>query len=459
MSTDWGKLLRLTAPALVGLATKGQHGAVLRGFMAEQERIEADRQQQQQAEEGRRTLGARTGLELLTRLQQETDPLRFEQLRGAITSQADALGVDPSLFASVPGPDGHAAKLQELTELLNGLRGYDLDALVEGGASLALKDGSRIPVADALRATRQYPIDGKGSPILPPAKADANASTDYGRFLARYAKERGKKVDDLTAAEELDARKTFNTVDDRTTSAAPSAGSFDAYLMQFAAERNKPVETLTTAERQRARKEWGQADDPARSATNALNALQSFQAEQTLAKAWTSAIAPVRTMAQQLTLMETGLNRFKAGDRNGGSQAVLVTFQKILDPSSVVRESEYARSPEGLSYLSRLQGFTDRLAKGGAGVPEADLAAMVETARQFVAGMQAYADSERLRIESNARAYRLNTQNIFGYMPGKATSGPPAAASSMPAATSAPTTSPGGGQRIGKYEVVSVSEK
>lgn len=217
MSTDWSKLIRLTAPALVGLATRGQHGAVLRGFMAEQDRIEQDRQRVQQETEGKRALGARTGLELLTRLQQETDPLRFEQLRGAITSQAEALGVDPGLFESVPGPDGHAAKLKELSTLLDGLKGYDLEALAEGGASLALQDGSRIPVADALRATRQYPTDRAGKPILPPAKADANASTDYGRFLARYAREKGKKVEDLTAAEELEARGQFNRSDDKPT--------------------------------------------------------------------------------------------------------------------------------------------------------------------------------------------------------------------------------------------------
>lgn len=454
MSTDWSKLIRLTAPALVGLAAKGQHGAVLRGFMAEQDRIEQDRQRVQQEMEGKRALGARTGLELLTRLQQETDPLRFEQLRGAITSQADALGVDPSLFEGVPGPDGHDAKLQELTTLLNGLKGYDLEALAEGGASLALKDGSRIPVADALRATRQYPTDKAGKPILPPAKADANASTDYGRFLARYAREKGKKVEDLTAAEELDARKTFNTVDDKST--AVSEGSFDAYLAQFAKERGKAVQSLTTAERRLARKEFGQADDPVRSASNALNALESFRAEQTLARAWTSAIAPVRTVEQQLNLMETGLQRFRAGDRNGGSQAVLITFQKILDPTSVVRESEYARSAEGVALMNRLQGYTERLAQGGAGVPDADLAAMVETARQFVAGMQAYAESERQRIESNARSYKLNTQNIFGYMPGNVTT-PFTPQTIRPERTTRPAAGATTGKTVGRFEIIKVN--
>lgn len=458
MKTDWNQLIRLTAPAIVGLATKGQHGAVLRGFLGEQDRIEQERQRQAQQDAHKRELGAKTSLELLASLQNETDPLRFEQMRGAIATHADALGVDPSMFDSLPGPDGHAQKLKELTDLLGGLRGYDLDQLAESGAALQMKDGSTIPVSDALRATRQYPIGKDGRPVLPPAKADANASTDYGRFLSRYAKGLGKKVDDLSPAEELDARKQFNTVDDKQ--ASQNAGTFDAYLSQFAKERGRPVDALTTAERRKARQEWGQADDPAKSATNALNTLQRFQSEQTLAKAWTTTIAPVRTVEQQLNLMETGLNRFKQGDKNGGSQAVLITFQKILDPSSVVRESEYARSAEGVAFMSRLQGFADKLASGGAGVPAADLEAMVQTARQFVDGMRSYAEGERQRIESNAKAYQLNPQNIFGYMPGKPTAPfTPSAIAPVTSRTGSQTTPvppSSSGQKVGRFEVVKV---
>lgn len=221
MKTDWGKLIRMTAPALVGLATKGQHAAVLRGYMDEQDRIDADRQRQAQAARTKQEMGAKTSLELLNALQNEADPLRFEQLRGAIASHADALGVDASMFDSLPGPDGHVQKLKELTDLLGGLKGYDLDQLAESGASLRMKDGSTIPVADALRATRTRPEDASGKMIPPPQRADVNASTDYGRFLSRYARERNKTVESLTAAEELDARKQFNTVDDKSPTVDP----------------------------------------------------------------------------------------------------------------------------------------------------------------------------------------------------------------------------------------------
>jgi hypothetical protein len=47
-------------------------------------------------------------------------------------------------------------------------------------------------------------------------------------------------------------------------------------------------------------------------------------------------------------------------------QTILVTFQKILDPTSVVRESEYARSATGVSALRRIEGAIQNFIKGGA---------------------------------------------------------------------------------------------
>ena len=47
-------------------------------------------------------------------------------------------------------------------------------------------------------------------------------------------------------------------------------------------------------------------------------------------------------------------------------QTILVTFQKILDPTSVVRESEYARSAAGVSALRRIEGAIQNFIKGGA---------------------------------------------------------------------------------------------
>lgn len=145
-----------------------------------------------------------------------------------------------------------------------------------------------------------------------------------------------------------------------------------------------------------------------------LSTAQKFQALTDLQNAWRKAEAPQREMERQYGLMTTGLKRFREGDKVGGSQAVLVTFQKILDPSSVVRESEYARSSSGLALMDRIQGYYDRLKEGGAGVPDEELAAMVETARQFTEGMKNWNDLERERITGTANDFGLNPERVFG---------------------------------------------
>ncbi len=145
-----------------------------------------------------------------------------------------------------------------------------------------------------------------------------------------------------------------------------------------------------------------------------LSTQQRYQAISGLQADWRKVEAPHREMERQIQLMQTGMNRFRQGDKIGGAQAVLVTFQKILDPTSVVRESEYARSPEGLSLMGRIEGYMGRLREGGAGIPDAELGGMLETARQFLAGMQGFNDAERKRITATAKEFGLDPNLILG---------------------------------------------
>jgi hypothetical protein len=195
-----------------------------------------------------------------------------------------------------------------------------------------------------------------------------------------------------------------------------AAGSFEEY-----SDPKTPGERKAQIERDR--KAYMQADDRAPRVTvntgdsGGLNPNQQALMTERLAKGWADATSSTREVRRQLGLMETGLQRFRSGDKNGGSQAVLVTFQKILDPTSVVRESEYARSAEGISMLGRIQGFADKLQSGGAGVPDAELAAMVETARQMSAQMGAYSSAQRSRLEAMGKKYQIDPVLIFGVEP------------------------------------------
>lgn len=140
---------------------------------------------------------------------------------------------------------------------------------------------------------------------------------------------------------------------------------------------------------------------------------------------WDKANSTVNELKRQRDLMQTGLAAARKGDMAAGSQAVLVTFQKILDPTSVVRESEYARSAAGQALLARIQGAAERLAQGGAGIPVTELEAFAALADQFV--QQATTNQSlqmiRGRIGTTADRYRIPHDVIFGVEP----QAPPAA--------------------------------
>jgi hypothetical protein len=132
-----------------------------------------------------------------------------------------------------------------------------------------------------------------------------------------------------------------------------------------------------------------------------------------LAAQWKAAAAPGRALQRQVDNMDLGLAAARRGDMAAGAQAVLVTFQKILDPESVVRESEYARSAEGQALMSRMQGALEKLQKGGAGVPVADLEKFAELARGMARAQQGRAEGTRKRIKKVAERYKIPTETIF----------------------------------------------
>lgn len=150
------------------------------------------------------------------------------------------------------------------------------------------------------------------------------------------------------------------------------------------------------------------------------------------------ATGSARELRRQQGLMEQGLTAAKAGNLNAGSQAVLVTFQKILDPNSVVRESEYARSTEGLGVLQRMQGILPRLQQGGPGVPVAELEQFAALARQMVDGVNAAADEQARGVRDIASAYGLDPDLVAPLSQGAApTAAPGQAPAAAPAARSA----------------------
>lgn len=126
-----------------------------------------------------------------------------------------------------------------------------------------------------------------------------------------------------------------------------------------------------------------------------LTPTQLFDRELKLAKDFEGYAKDSREATRQIGIIRQAYNKAQQDMENGASinaasQGVLVAFQKLLDPTSVVRESEYSRSASGLSLLSQIEGKYAQLTQGGAGVSAKDLKEFVELGELW---LQGYEDS------------------------------------------------------------------
>lgn len=148
----------------------------------------------------------------------------------------------------------------------------------------------------------------------------------------------------------------------------------------------------------------------AKASTLGLTPYQQFTATQSISKDTQARTENAREMARQAELIQNSYNNIVNGkDRSLNTQAMIVSFNKILDPTSVVRESEYDRTAAGQALISRLQGKVENILIGGAGVTEATLKEASDIAKQYLTGARATI------VAQNQRAIKMATQ--FGLNP------------------------------------------
>lgn len=421
--------LPMIASALIGGKDPRAMAEGLAAFMqgrelrrAERESLEdrTRRRQQEQAEFYSRAIAAAQAFD---------DPIAFEQWKDAIAPVAQVHGIDPAVFTFTDKKLADRTK-KEAGDLLATLDRQHPD----GNYTLDWKDPKtatvrRITRAELARLAAAATFDAQGQPLAPAFRA----TTPDEMKIAAYARIHGKRVEDLTPAEIAEA-----TGIGKTPAGAPNSPMEAEIADALEAEKARLGRPLTPQERSRVRtaaaaafqKAVGTADDRPRPL--GPSDYQQFGMGERLATAWTKANASVKEMDRQLRIMQTGLQRFRRGDKNGGSQAVLVTFQKILDPTSVVRESEYARTTDGQALLDRIEGYMTRLAQGGANLTDREMAAMVATAAQMFEGMRAWNAGTRARIERVAKQNGIPLENVFDDLLTGDTGPPPRPAAGAP---------------------------
>ena len=381
-------------------ATAALSQGMLKGqMMARQEAMEYDAREQD-----RRMQTAKLIQEFAGGAQQFDDPEAFNQY----LEYAESIigGIDPSFQAgslrrTIAFPASKAAKKKQ-TEAIAKLErlqraGWTPEALHQAAERGDTVGGEKIR---DLLALAEMQVQSGGKAVAPPAKP-VNLQGDDMKLEAK-ARELGKKVADLTVEEINAALKAPAAVNEQVSPIYREyqdakregyTGTFQQYQNEDA-NRKRPV-----VAGQRPITQTAEANLVAK-----------------LAKDWTTASHGEREVARQYQIMQAGLSRFDA-DPNGGSQAIITTFNKILDPTSVVRETEYARSAHGVSLLQRMEGYRERLSKGGAGIPKAQLQEMVNTAAEFLKRTKTSNAGVRRRLALTADRYSIPHELVFSDIP------------------------------------------
>ncbi|MDD4110727.1 MAG: CHAP domain-containing protein, partial [Clostridia bacterium] len=92
----------------------------------------------------------------------------------------------------------------------------------------------------------------------------------------------------------------------------------------------------------------------------------------------------------------------KIGDKTFSDQALINLFNKITDPNSVVRESEYDRTGKSLGLSDRIIGASIKVFKGGSGLTDETREAGISIANALMKGAKERFYTERAKAERKA---------------------------------------------------------
>ena len=113
--------------------------------------------------------------------------------------------------------------------------------------------------------------------------------------------------------------------------------------------------------------------------------------------------------------MQAALKQSKtAKSRIASDQALGVLFQKMLDPTSVVRESEFARTPQGAALINQIKAIAPKLIKGGLKITDDDRQALVDMAQKLLNEAKITANQAFSEFSTRAKQIGLNEKIVFG---------------------------------------------
>ena len=143
----------------------------------------------------------------------------------------------------------------------------------------------------------------------------------------------------------------------------------------------------------------------------------SFNEVASLRKEFTS-LPPVKN-ATEITRQYNNVNslytQYKQGKigKNAFDQALITTLNKVLDPTSVVRESEFDRTSAGQAMWDKLAGYSQKLSKGGSGLTDANRADLVNALTTMKKANDAEVQQISMDYTDLAQRYGINPADIM----------------------------------------------
>lgn len=121
-------------------------------------------------------------------------------------------------------------------------------------------------------------------------------------------------------------------------------------------------------------------------------------------------------VTNNLTNIESAVDRMlkNPGDigRIATDQIVITSFNKILDPTSVVRESEYERTPQNVAIVDRAEGWLNRLKEGGAGLTQENIVEIRNAARDMTELRRQIVNKKLEKIRSQAERRKISPDEV-----------------------------------------------
>ena len=184
---------------------------------------------------------------------------------------------------------------------------------------------------------------------------------------------------------------------------------------------NNPGKTLVDYQAMVASRTRAPRDERPKGLTPAVELQQtrSLQAD------WDKASKEVRKLASEYGNMRDAYEQYaanpnNAGARNVATQVIINAFNTMIQPNSVVRESEYARTEEGVAYLDRVEAYLAKIIRGGSVIPDSELKALVDQSARFLEVRELASGLERTRrrLTNIVKKYDLGEENFDFTSPG-----------------------------------------